>query len=168
VLGKLYISCVYGNQEADARAIAQRLRMYGAPQYLQIPPRRYTYTQYIPYQTRNQVNTALQMRSEGRLNEAKSILEGSLNIYDSHMARRILGEIYLQIGDTREALYHLNRVYSEFSFDPEFISNLIVLHISAGETLKAEGLLNELKRIDPDFRSIDGLTKILSQAKRVN
>ncbi len=168
VLGKLYISCVYGNQEADARAIAQKLRDYNAPQYLQIPPKRYTYSQYIPYQTRNQVNTALQLRSEGRMNEAISILEGSLNIYDSHMARRILGEIYLQMGDTREALYHLNRVYSEFSFDPEFISNLIVLHISAGETREAEGLLNELKRIDPDFRSIDGLTKILSRAQRVN
>lgn len=123
-LGKMYQSCVYADQEENARAIARQLRDYNAAQYLNIPRKSYTYNQYIPYKTRKEVNVAMQLRSEGKLDEALSTLENSLRVFDSHMARRLLGEIYLQAGHIQEAYYHLDRVYSEFSFDPEFRSML--------------------------------------------
>jgi tetratricopeptide (TPR) repeat protein len=119
-LGKLYQSSVYNNQPAEAKAIAGQLQKYGATQYLRIPPKSYTYTRYIPFQTRNRVLAAEQMMSEGRFEEAREILEASLKRYDSHMARRYLGECYLQLGDTLSARSQLDRVKEEFAFDPAF------------------------------------------------
>ncbi|MEN8156095.1 MAG: tetratricopeptide repeat protein [Bacteroidota bacterium] len=119
-LGKLYISCLYGGQDSDAKAIAGQLKQYDAAQYLNIPPKQYTYNKYIPYKTKNQVLTAIQLRSEGRFTEAISLLESSLNLYDSHVAQRLLGEIWLEVGNNHKALYHLNRAAGEFAFDPGF------------------------------------------------
>ena len=167
-LGKVYVSSMYGNQEDHALATAQQLQKYNATQYLKVPPKRYTYDQYIPYKTRDHINAARQMISEGKLPEALSTLEGSLKIYDSHMAHRYLGETCMKMGNHRKALYHLNRVYGEFSFDPEFLASLVLLNISLNEFQQAAYILNELKRIDPDFKSIATLTQLLSQVQRAN
>jgi len=112
------------------------------------------------------VTAAAQMISEGKYPEALSSLEASLKIFDSHIAHRYMGEIYLQLGNNTKALYHLNRVYSEFSFDPEFLTDLIFLYSSMDEFQKAEDLLMELKRIDPHSDSISTLAQMLLQAQR--
>ena len=92
------------------------------------------------------MNVSKQMLAEGKVSEALSMLEGSLKIYDSHMAHRYMGEIYLKMKDTQKALYHFNRVYREFSFDPKFLTDLILLYISLDEFQRAADLFNELKR----------------------
>ncbi len=120
VLGRIYATCVYGGFDADAQSIADQLRKYNATQYLRIPPPSYTYTNYVPYKTREQVRGAKQLMSEERYAEAATILEASLDIYDSHMARRYLGECYLQLGDTLNARSQFERVKDEFAFDPDF------------------------------------------------
>lgn len=122
IMGKIYMATRYGGQEKDARALEKQLKKYGAERYLQIPPRTYTYLNYIPFKTRSQVADALQMLKEKRTGEALAILEKSLDIYDSHVARRYLGEIYLQEGKIREAKQEFERVYEEFRFDPDFLS----------------------------------------------
>ena len=162
-LGKLYMSCVYGNKEDDARAVAKQLREYGADQLLRIPGKRYTYLDYIPYRTRKQVEAAQSLRSGGDLEGAASVLESSLEIFDSHLARRYLGEVSMELGDTPKALYHLNRVYNEFKFDPEFLATLTRLYVSAHEKQKAERTLEELKRLSPDSPFIHDLVLLLSE-----
>ena len=165
VLGKLYISYMYGGQKDNAEAIAQKLNENNASQYLRIPPRTYTYNNYIPFKTRNQINSALQMMSESKYSDAIFMLEGSLEIYDSHMAHKYLGEAYLKTGNRHKALYHLKIVYSEFLFDPKFLSSLIFLNISVNELHEAGELLNELKGIDPNFSTINTITQLLSQTQ---
>ena len=49
------------------------------------------------------------------------ILEESLKVYDSHIARRYLGDILLALGKDQEAKYQFERVYDEFRFDPTFV-----------------------------------------------
>ncbi|MFO7668516.1 MAG: hypothetical protein R6W31_02570 [Bacteroidales bacterium] len=120
-LGKIYIAAVYGGQEKSARAVANQLQKYDAARYLKIPPRTYTYLNYIPFKTKGQVDTALHLMAENRMEEALGILERSLDIYDSHVARRFIGEICLQQGKKQEAKYQFDRVYEEFRFDPDFI-----------------------------------------------
>ena len=164
-LGKLYMSSVYGKKEDQARAIAQQLRENDAGQLLRIPIKSYTYLNYIPYRTREQVNAAQKLRSEGELERAVSILESSLQIYDSHVARRYLGEIYMELGKNSKALYHLNRVYSEFMFDPEFLSTLTRLYLSLNELQKAERTLEQLRRISPDSPFIQDLAPLISEAR---
>jgi len=167
-LGKIYQSSVYGNQKDHARAIADQLQRYNANQYLKIPPKTYTYDNYIPYKTRNLVNAANQLKSEGRFQEAIATLEESLEIYDSHIAQRLLGEIYMKTGNNQNSLYHLNhlkKVYNEFSFDPEFLTSLVLLNISVEEYHQAKDLFNKLKQIDPNFNSIATLSQLLTQVQ---
>jgi len=120
-LGKIYMACTYGGQEKDARAIAEKLRAYNADQYLKIPPKSYTYLQYIPYKTRGAIERALSSIREGNLEDARIILEQSLEVFDSHIARRYLGETCLALGRSQEAWQHFRQVYDEFRFDPAFL-----------------------------------------------
>ncbi|MDX2431910.1 MAG: hypothetical protein QNK35_13320 [Bacteroides sp.] len=120
-IGKLYMAAAYGGQEKSAQALAAQLKKYDAARYLKIPPNKYTYLNYVPFQTRAQVNKALQLRSELKLDEALTILKNSLKIYDSHVARRYIGEICLQEGKMEVANIQFDRVYEEFRFDPTFM-----------------------------------------------
>ena len=122
ILGKLYMAAFYGGQEKSAQALANQLRKYKSTKYLKIPPRTYAYLRYVPYKTRSQVDEALQLIMENRAEEALAILEKSLDIYDSHVARRYMGEIYLQEGKLQDAREQFERVYDEFRFDPAFMS----------------------------------------------
>ena len=131
-LGKLFMACTYGNQIEDARSIANQLRKYNADQFLKISPKKYTYQNYIPFQTKKQVLAAQHLISENKPEEALLVLERSLKIYDSHIAHRLMGEIYMQIGNFPEALVHMEKVYKEFEFDPRFLSNLKLLQHSIG------------------------------------
>ena len=122
ILGKIYMAAMYGGQEKEAMAVANQLRKYKGERYLKIPPRSYTYLKYVPHKTRSQLEEVLQLRKEYRADEALAILEKSLDIYDSHVARRYMGEIYLQEGKMKEAREQFERVYDEFRFDPAFMS----------------------------------------------
>jgi len=164
-LGKLYTAYVYGNREDDARAIAEQLRRYEAGQYLAIPPKKYTYLRYVPYQTREQVTAALQVLEEGDAERALSILENSLRIYDSHVARRYAGEISIRLDRPGEALDHFSRVYDEFAFDPAFLQEFIYLCIGQEEFRKASESLERLKAVDPDNGSVEILAGLLAQAQ---
>ncbi len=120
-LGKIYMAAVYGGQEKSARAVANQLQKYDASRYLKIPPRTYTYLKYVPFKTQREVDAALLLMAEKRMEEALDILEKSLEIYDSHVAHRFIGEICLQQGKRQEAKYQFERVYEEFRFDPDFM-----------------------------------------------
>jgi tetratricopeptide (TPR) repeat protein len=164
-LGKLYQASVYGGQSENARSIAQQLQSYNAGQYLKIPPRSYTYGKYIPYQTRRQVEAARQLTAEGNIPGAIEILEGSLRIYDSHVAHRDLGELLIRMGDVQNARGHLERAYTEFSFDPAFLTTLINFYITLNDFQQAGETLKELKRIDPKNESIEPITQLLSKLR---
>ena len=117
VLVKSYIAFVYSNQKEKAKAAAAELKRVKAEKYLLVPPKTYTYTQYIPFQTREQVETAKNLIVENRPDEALTILETSLQIYDSHIANRIIGEIYLGKQNTEKAFFYYSKVYNQFKFD---------------------------------------------------
>lgn len=121
-MGKIYMCCVYGGQHKDAQDMAQQLQKHSASQYLKIPKKAYTYLDYIPFKTRSQIDDALEKIAEGRTEDAGKILEASLEVYDSHVARRYLGEIYLMQGKVLEADEQFQRIYDEFRFDPAFLN----------------------------------------------
>lgn len=123
ILGKIYMAAVYGGQEKNAKTVAAQLRKYNAEGYLRIPPGTYTYLNYIPFQTRDQVNTALLLFAENSLDEALLILERSLETYDSHVARRYIGEICLLQGKSAKARDQFDLVFEEFRFDATFMKN---------------------------------------------
>lgn len=161
-LGKLFMACTYGNQIEDARSIASQLRKYDAAQFLNISPKKYTYQNYIPFQTKAQVMAAQELISENKPAEALYLLERSLENYDSHMAHRLIGEIYRQMGNFPKAELHMEKVYNEFKFDPRFLSDLILLQLSLENSSRANELFKQLLSIEENYKSIPMLRMMLS------
>ncbi|MBK6285125.1 MAG: hypothetical protein IPF54_22985 [Draconibacterium sp.] len=66
------------------------------------------------------------------------MLESSLNIYDSHIANRMIGEIYFNRDDFDKALFRFNKVYNQFKFDARFLDNFASVYI-AKKTCRVHG-----------------------------
>jgi tetratricopeptide (TPR) repeat protein len=147
-LAKLYMACSFGNQLEEAGKLAEQLKRYNATSYLNIPPKSYVYMNYIPYMTRKQISEAQNLLTDGAVLEASEILEASLEIYDSHVAHRYLGEIYLQLKEISKAGIHFNQVVDEFSFDPEFLEELAVFYKLSGDTQKEKEIIEKLNKIN--------------------
>jgi tetratricopeptide (TPR) repeat protein len=127
VLGKSYVALVYANNTERAKTIAAELERLRATQYLRIPPKRYAFNDYIPFQTKKQVQEAKEMMGQQRNDEALQLLESSLTIYDSHIANRLIGEIHFENKNHELAQQYFDKVYDQFRFDSQFLIKLALL-----------------------------------------
>ena len=162
VLVKSYIACAYGNNREKAKAIAAELKKVKAEKYLNIPPKTYTYDQYIPYQTRGQIETAKQLIPENKLDEALAILESSLQIYDSHIANRMIGELYFSMKNFDKSIFYFKKVYDQFKFDARFLHNLAMAYLANKDVKNAKKCLEEIKLINPNYENLTQLNLLLS------
>ncbi|MDA3821787.1 MAG: hypothetical protein PF450_04130 [Bacteroidales bacterium] len=103
---------------------------------------------YIPYLTREQISEAQTLLADGALLEASEILEASLEVYDSHVAHRYLGEIYLHLKEISKAGIHFSKVIDEFSFDPEFLEELAVFYKLSGDNQKEKEIIEKLNKLN--------------------
>lgn len=164
VLVKSYMAFVYGNKPEQAKAAENELRRINATQYLNIPPKTYVYSNYVPFQTRSEVNRAKDLIKENKYEEALQILESSLSIYDSHIANRIIGEIYYHQKNPEKAFLYLSKVYDQFKFDPEFLTEYSRLSVEWNKMKVVNETLNQLKKVDPRNENIKALETIISQS----
>lgn len=162
-LMKIYACFVYGNEPGPAQEVAKNLAELGLERYLSIPPKEYVFNQYIPFQTKNEVLLAKQIISESKNSEALLILESSLNDYDSHMANRLIGEIYIKQGDLQKALFFYEKVYQWFRFDPKYLFELALIYHSVNNSEKANQCLQAFIEIDPTNSNLEMLKSILSE-----
>ena len=162
VLVKSYIACVYGNQREKAKALAAELKRVKAEKYLNIPPKTYTFTQYIPFQTREQVETAKILILENAPDKALAILESSLQVYDSHIANRMIGEIYMGRQNYEKASSYFYKVYNQFRFDPQFLHNFAIIYLGKNDNVNARKCLEEIKLIDPEYGQLGEVNSLLS------
>jgi len=161
VLIKLYTACVYANKMDQAKSIAIELTRVNASQYLKIPQKSYVFTNYIPYQTNNQITNAKILLAENEENKALALLESSLNSYDSHIANRLIGEIYLKRQNFEKAAYFYKKTYNLFKFDPLFLQDYALIYVAKNDHVTAKKCMQEIKNIDPDFKFFDRLNVLL-------
>ena len=161
-LAQTYAAYVYSNKISAAQEIANELKRLNADEYLVIPAKEYMYDQFIPYQTRNEVLKAKELNRENRSEEALEILKTSLNKYDSNVANRLIGELYLKQQNIEMALFYLEKVYDQFRFDPDFLFNLTAIYHSKNDDKNANKCFQEIVSIDPDYRYLGQLKSILS------
>ena len=167
ILAKTYISLVYGDKKERANAVAEELKRVNAGRFLKVPPKKYVYTDYIPYQTIEEVNKAKELIAENKSDEALAILESSLQIYDSHIASRLIGEIYLNQDNFENACFYFEKVYSQFKFDTGFLHQLALIYKMKNDTANANKCLQEIKTIDPDYEQLEQLNEILSKSNQI-
>ena len=162
VLAKSYTAFVYANQQEQAKAAAAELKRVNAEQFLRVPPKTYVFNHYIPYQTREQVDKAVILIAEKKPDEALRLLEASLNIYDSHIANKIIGEIYLGRQDYEKAYWYFNKVYSLFRFDVRFLYDFALVNIARKDIVYARKCVKEIKLIEPGYENLEQLNSLLS------
>jgi tetratricopeptide (TPR) repeat protein len=162
VFAKAYIAFVYANKLNKAKIVADELKKANATQFLAIPPKTYSFNQYIPYKTKSQVEQAKQLIAENKYNEALIVLDQSLNIYDSHIANRIIGEIYLKEQQIEQADFYFNKVNKWFKFDPDFLYDFALVYLAKKDYVNANKCLQEITSIDPEYKKIEQLRLLLS------
>lgn len=161
-LAETYAAYVYSNNNSAARQVAEELNRVNADQYLSIPPKRYVYNDFIPFQTSDEVLNAKKLISEKKDTEALKILESSLMKYDSHIANRLIGEIYLRQRNIDIALFYFEKVYDQFRFDPNFLYDLALIYHVKNDAGNANKCMQEIIKIAPDFAYLEQLQNILS------
>ncbi|MDO8952531.1 MAG: hypothetical protein Q7U86_07890, partial [Draconibacterium sp.] len=162
VLAKSYTAFVYANKTEQAKAVAKELERVKATHYLRVPPKTYVYTNYVPIQTSEQVNAAKQLIAENRNDEALALLETSLQIYDSHIANRMIGEIYQGQQNNEKALSYFKKVYNQFRFDPRFLHNFALIYIVMKDSVNAWKYFEEIKLVDSEYEQLGQLNSLLS------
>lgn len=161
VLGKSYQACVYAQNTVGAEAIAAEIKKLKALQMLNVPPKSYGYNNYIPFQTREQVLQAKKLMGEQKNEEALAVLESSLLIYDSHIANRLMGEIYAAQNEREKALYYFTKIYNHFKFDPQFLHQFVGYYLSINDKVNAKKYLEEIKLIASDYKLLDSLSLLV-------
>ena len=151
ILGRVYNAYVYSNKMDEAKSVADELRRVNAESLLNLKPKRYLFSQYIPYQTKNQVAQAQELANDKKFDEAIDVLKNSLQIYQSHVAKRFIGEIYFEQNDYENALKYFLQVYSEFEFDPVFLHHLVIIYTDKKDTVNAQKYIRLLQQVAPDF-----------------
>jgi len=114
----------------------------------------YTFMNYIPVQVTKYIEQANILLSQGKVEEAEDLLLQSLEVKDSHVANRMLGDIYYNKGNMTESLYYFRKVYREFDSDPRFLNVIALNYIASGNKKKASLCVDRLKKVAPKFPDI--------------
>jgi tetratricopeptide (TPR) repeat protein len=161
VLAKSYVSFVYANKKEQAKAAAAELKRVNAVRSLDVPPKKYVYDLYIPYQTKAEVQKAKALMKENNYDEALKLLETSLEMYDSHIANRLIGDICFKQNDLKKALNYYNKVFDQFKFDVQFLNHLALIHLKNGDKSQAAKYVQEIRIIEPDYEHLKMLSLII-------
>jgi tetratricopeptide (TPR) repeat protein len=161
ILARSYMASVYARKTERAEILAIELERVNAFKYLKIPPKAYTFNDYIPYQTREQVTQAKQLIQQGRYEEALALLESSLQVYDSPVVNRMIGEIHFSEQDFEKAAYYFTKVYGQFRFDPQFLHIFTLINLEKKDIPNARRCLQEIRLIDPGYKFLNELALLL-------
>lgn len=162
VLGKMYITYIYSGKMEEAKLIDEELQKINASIASSIQPKRYVYNQYVPYQTKEKVLKARSLANEMKYTEAVTILKKSLEIYDSHIAKRFLGEIYFEQNNFENTLTYFKNIYEEFKFDPFFLDHLTLTYFNLNDKSNAQKYFHELRLIEPNYKELNKISELIS------
>ncbi len=161
VLGKLLIALVYDENQARAAVVADELQKMNARQFLRVPGKIYAFNNYIPFQTKAEVEQAIGLLSNNEPREAISVLEPSLLEYDSHMARKLLADAYMQVSDYSKASHYFNSVHELFRFDAEFLYSFTSAELRNENKPAAARIWQQLQNVDPEYPDKENLSEQL-------
>jgi tetratricopeptide (TPR) repeat protein len=157
VLTKLTIAYTYLNDKGNASRTLQSIRRINPGMQINVPPREYFYSSYIPLQIKPFIDQANSLLAKADSQGAERVLLGSLNINDSPVTNRMLGEIYARNNEHRKALFHLQKVYGDFNTDPRYLHLMILVCLNNNKQQDADLCLKQLARIEPSYPELSRL-----------
>jgi len=153
-LVKIYQALNYLNRAGEGNEIVAYFRKINPNKSIPLPPRTNTYKDYIPVQIKSKVEEAQKFIDGKDYGKAIELLLESLEIKETPIAYRLLGELYFKNAEYEKSQYYLKKAYSEFKFDTPFLCSCIMADLSTGKLEDAKKTLVQLKKSDAAFPGI--------------
>ena len=139
-LYKIYQTLTYLNRTEEGKDIAAYLKKNNPGQPLRMPPRIGSYLDYIPQPVKSYVLPAKEAMAKNEDKKAIELLIASLEVYETSVVYRMLGELYLKNKEYEKSRFYLNKAYPDFQFDPSFQNSLKMsqIAVSMPEAIKRD------------------------------
>jgi tetratricopeptide (TPR) repeat protein len=150
----------FNGDSVKSRELLIKLRRINPAYEPQFSDQKLQYNFIVPIQVENIVHRALKHFKEGNLDSALEEFLYSLEIKETPLANRMVGEILIRKNNNDATIYFL-KAYPDFKDDVSFLYNLGILLIKNRRIQKAQGILNEIKHLDPGYEKIPVLEKLI-------
>jgi tetratricopeptide (TPR) repeat protein len=149
ILSKLFQSYTYLGRKNEAGQVLNIIRQIEPRFNAQVPARAFMFANYFPVSIFPQVEKAKKIIKDGDLGRGIKMLIGTLEINDSPIVNRLIGELYLGQKDYKSAVLYFGKAYPFNKFDPTFLSMAIRTYLGANELELAQECYYQLKIVDP-------------------
>ena len=130
------------------------------PKYQPAFPKIKNYAYYIPIQVEDIINEALTYYKSGNFDAALDEFLQSLEVKETAIANRCIGDILFTRNDSSAFIYYL-KAYPGYKNNVRFLHNLGLLYLQNGQTDKAWAIVEEIKKLDPEYKNVSVLEESL-------
>jgi tetratricopeptide (TPR) repeat protein len=161
---RIYQTLCYLNRPEEGKDILAYFKKLNQGQSIPVPPRS-SLLDYIPLPVKTDVEGAKEFMVKDNPDKAIELLEHSMDIEETSIALRLLGELYLKKGVSDKAQELLLKAYPDYQFEPKFLHYFIVSSLRCGKPGEASRAFEQLKGIDPNYPEISKLQNDIMQSK---
>lgn len=151
----------FSNQYEKVKILGEQIKKVEKDFNTQYPDAKTPYMYLLPNQVEDIVNKAYLAYKEKDFDMALKLFKASLDIKETSLANRSIGDI-LAMNDDKNALIYYKRAYVDYSNDLPFLYNLAVLYLQYQYVEKAKEVIAEMKRIAPDYKNIKLLEEYIN------
>ena len=164
ILSKLFIAYAYnGESELSKKSFAE-LKKINSSASAVVPEISDNYIDYVPYFVKDEIIEAKKFMASGEDDNALALLKKSLDIWDTPLANRYIGDILFKKRN-HSLLYYYIKAYPDFKTDPTFLNTLCIAYLVNRQTDNAARIISEMKTLNPNYSEIPKLESILKSMK---
>jgi tetratricopeptide (TPR) repeat protein len=148
LLTRLYEAYYYKGDTAKYGEVLAALRKVSPDFQPRLPEKKTGFVFYIPVQVEAQIRKAIGFYNTGDDDTALDILLKTLEIKETSIANRIIGDILIRKNDRNAMVYYL-KAWPDYQNDTGFLFDLGLLYLAYNQTGKAKEILEKMKQLDP-------------------
>ncbi|GAB4364206.1 MAG: hypothetical protein Kow0042_02610 [Calditrichia bacterium] len=103
--------------------------------------------------------------SQSKFEEALPVLHRLIELEENYFGYKMLGALYITLGDMKRSIPYLEKAYRMDQNDPENLFFLAGAYLQTGKISAAKKIADHLKKVDPNF---PGLPKIWKRMKELS
>jgi tetratricopeptide (TPR) repeat protein len=162
VLKKMHKIYFYSGSENKMSEILAEIRKIDPGYQPDFPEHKKSFAFLIPDQVKEQVDMAYRLYKSGDFDQALAEFLISLEIKETPLANRCVGDILFSRNDSQAIIYY-QRAYSVYKYDVDFLVNLTILYVHNKSGKKAREVLKEIRQLDPGNEKIHLLEESVRQ-----
>jgi tetratricopeptide (TPR) repeat protein len=163
ILTNLYKIYYFSGNASKSQETLNELRKIN-PGFQPVIPQKRKYVYFIPVQVEGMVNNGIALCKTGNFDAALDEFLKSLEIKETALANRTIGDILYSRHDSKAILYY-QKAYPDYRNDIDFLQNLAILYLQNRMTNKAQSVLDEIRTLNPDYKNIPWLEEKIREQR---